>query len=85
MLTGGAIRAIANRAMTAVDRGEMAELLRRKGWKEIKNVSHCWVWRKPPLPALYQIRDAYDLEMARAKGRRSMGNKNPLIANHQRA
>jgi hypothetical protein len=62
MLTDAAIRPIANRAMTA-GRGEMAELLQRKGWRELP-VSHAWRWRKN-LPAQYRTEDAYAIEVAR--------------------
>jgi hypothetical protein len=65
MLTGGAIRPIANRAMTA-GRGEMAELLRRKGWRELP-INHPWKWQKRPLPAQYRLEDAFELEQSRLK------------------
>lgn len=68
MLTDAAIRTITNRAMTA-GRGEMAEFLRRRGWKQL-NVSHAWKWQRPPLPAQYKLEDAHAIEVAR-KTRRS--------------
>jgi hypothetical protein len=61
MLTDAAIRPIANRAMTA-GRGEMAALLRRKGWRKLP-VNHPWKWQKNR-PAQYRTEDAYELEMA---------------------
>jgi hypothetical protein len=56
--------------------GEMANLLRKRGWKEL-NVSHQWRWRKN-LPGQYTLRDAFELEMARVKGRKGTGKSNPL-------
>ena len=73
MLTDAAIRPIANRAMTA-GRGEMAELLRRKGWRELP-VSHAWKFQKPPLPAQYRLEDAIALEQSRVKGRKGISEK----------
>lgn len=66
MLTDAAIRPIANRAMTA-GRGERAELLQRKGWRELA-VNHAWKWQKN-LAAQYRTEDAYELEMSRGKNR----------------
>lgn len=40
--------------------------LTKHGWIE-RPLKHVWRWNKPPLPALYQLDDAYNLERSNKK------------------
>lgn len=37
--------------------------LRKRGWVKV-DVPHVWEWRQPPVPGLYTLSDAYDLQVA---------------------
>ena len=42
--------------------------LRKKGWKKAE-VNHPWAWHQPPLPGLYTLKDAVDLQQSLDKQR----------------
>ena len=54
---------------------ERAAYLRKKGWLEHGNLPHVWTWSAPKCGALYQLKDAYDLQLTMNKGKATVHAK----------